>query len=260
MCHQTLQQRTLLKREVDLLCLIGRKLAVSGAETRLVNSMFERICSRLRLDPPEIILTRSLIWLEIRNGNFKASAQHKIQNFGINMSNVSELSLLCNEFLSGRMPGLKELRSKVDPVSSFKYNTTALCFIEAVAGLCFAYLNGGDLKVCLAALLGGLVLMLVGFCPIKQGFLTAFAFIAVAFAMLFSVPVRYLKYVALGGLMSMVLRTLLFNGLGIEIVIATFIACSVTSLYFIYQAPKLGEPRPVFTVASIIPLIPGMDA
>ena len=86
------------------------------------------------------------------------------------------------------------------------------------------------------------------------------AFIAVAFAMLFSVPVRYLKYVALGGLMTRVLRTLLFNGLGIEVAIATFIACCVTSLYFIYQAPKLGVPRPVFTVASIIPLIPGMDA
>lgn len=181
MCSQIQQRRLLLNREAGLLCLIGWKLAVSGAETRLVIQMLERICAHLHLDPPEIILTRSVIWLEITKGTLKATAQHKIQNFGINMSNVSELSLLCNEFLSGKMSGLKELRSKVDAVSSFKYNSTALCFIEAVAGLCFAYLNGGDLNVCFAALLGGLVLMLVRFCLIKQGFLTAFAFIAAAF-------------------------------------------------------------------------------
>ena len=40
----------------------------------------------------------------------------------------------------------------------------------------------------------------------------------------------------------------------------TFIACCVSSLLFVYVAPKLGTPRPVFTVASIIPLVPGMDA
>ena len=45
-----------------------------------------------------------------------------------------------------------------------------------------------------------------------------------------------------------------------EVAIATFIACSVTSVMFIAIAPRLGVPRPVFTVASIIPLIPGIDA
>ena len=29
---------------------------------------------------------------------------------------------------------------------------------------------------------------------------------------------------------------------------------------FIYVGPKLGVPRPLFTVASVIALIPGMDA
>ncbi|MGN0908143.1 MAG: threonine/serine exporter family protein [Succinivibrio sp.] len=85
-------------------------------------------------------------------------------------------------------------------------------------------------------------------------------FIAVAFAMLFSVPSRYLGYVAVGGLVTRVARTLLFNGLGVEVAIATFMACCLCSVYFIYQAPKLHVPRPVFTVASIIPIVPGMDA
>ena len=85
-------------------------------------------------------------------------------------------------------------------------------------------------------------------------------FVAVAFAMLFAVPLRYLGYVALGGVVTRVLRTMLFQGMGIEVAIATFIACSVTSVMFIAIAPRLGVPRPVFTVASIIPLVPGIDA
>ncbi|MGN0908144.1 MAG: threonine/serine exporter family protein [Succinivibrio sp.] len=182
MCPKAPRQRVqLLRREADVLCLIGWKLAVSGAETRLVMQVIERICSHLRLNPPEVILTRSIIWLEVSKGPFSACAQRKIQNFGINMSNVSEISLLCNSFLKGRMSGLGELKEKVEAVSSFRYNCAALCFIEAVAGLCFAYLNGGDLKVCLAALIGGLVLMAVRFCLVRQGFLAAFAFIAAAF-------------------------------------------------------------------------------
>lgn len=88
----------------------------------------------------------------------------------------------------------------------------------------------------------------------------AAGFVAVAFAMLFAVPLRYLGYVALGGVVTRVLRTILFQGMGIEVAIATFIACSVTSVMFIAIAPRLGVPRPVFTVASIIPLVPGIDA
>ncbi|MGN0897307.1 MAG: threonine/serine exporter family protein [Succinivibrio sp.] len=86
------------------------------------------------------------------------------------------------------------------------------------------------------------------------------SFIAVAFAMLFQVPVKYLGFVALGGAVTRCLRTFLFLGCGLEVVVSTFIACSVTSLLFIYIAPKLKVTRVIFTVASIISLIPGMDA
>ena len=67
------------------------------------------------------------------------------------------------------------------------------------------------------------------------------SFIAVAFAMLFQVPVKYLGFVALGGAVTRCLRTFLFLGCGLEVVVSTFIACSVTSLLFIYIAPKLKE-------------------
>lgn len=86
------------------------------------------------------------------------------------------------------------------------------------------------------------------------------AVISTAFAMLFSVPMRYLKYIAMGGCITRVTRTFLYNGMGVEVVLATFLACALTSLVFIYICPKVKVPRPVFTVASIIPVIPGLDA
>lgn len=89
---------------------------------------------------------------------------------------------------------------------------------------------------------------------------TVFAgFIGPAFAMLFAVPRRYLPWIALGAMVTRFLRTFLVMQ-QTEIVVATFFACAVTSMLFILIAPRLQVPRPVFTVASIIPLIPGMDA
>ena len=59
---------------------------------------------------------------------------------------------------------------------------------------------------------------------------------AVGFAMLFSVPPRFLKYCALVG------------------------ASSFVSLVFVYLSRRLLAPRPIFTVACIIPMIPGKFA
>lgn len=86
------------------------------------------------------------------------------------------------------------------------------------------------------------------------------SFIAVAFAMLFQVPFKLLPLVALGGAIVRFSRTLLFEGFHTEIVVATFIATIVMSMMFIFISPKINVPRQVFCVASIISLIPGMDA
>lgn len=85
-------------------------------------------------------------------------------------------------------------------------------------------------------------------------------FIAVAFAMLFAVPRKLLLYIAISGAQVRFVRTLLLNGFDVPIVVSTFIACAVMSIGFIFVAPRIEVPRQVFTVASIISLIPGMDA
>ena len=82
---------------------------------------------------------------------------------------------------------------------------------------------------------------------------------AVGFAMLFSVPPRFLKFCALGGALAHSLRVVLIH-YGLPIEWATLAASSLVSLMFVYLSRRLIAPRPVFTVASIIPMIPGKYA
>lgn len=83
---------------------------------------------------------------------------------------------------------------------------------------------------------------------------------AVGFAMLFATPVRYLPLVALGGGFTHVMRLIIMDFMGLHLLMATFWSVFMMSLIFIYIAPRIHVPRPVFTVASIIPIIPGKYA
>lgn len=82
---------------------------------------------------------------------------------------------------------------------------------------------------------------------------------AVGFAMIFNVPPRMLKYCALGGGLAHSLRTLLIH-FGIPIEWATLAAATTIGFVCVYWARRLLVPRPAFSVASIIPMIPGSYA
>ena len=82
---------------------------------------------------------------------------------------------------------------------------------------------------------------------------------AVGFAMLFSVPPRFLKYCAVVGALAHSMRAVLMH-YGLPIEWATLAASSFVSLVFVYLSRRLLAPRPVFTVACIIPMIPGKFA
>lgn len=79
------------------------------------------------------------------------------------------------------------------------------------------------------------------------------------FAMVFNVPKNTLKFCALGGFITYIIRASLLDfGLGIEI--STFIASTIIGILALYWSRKYLIPRPVYTVASIIPMIPGTYA
>ena len=82
---------------------------------------------------------------------------------------------------------------------------------------------------------------------------------SVGFAMVFNVPKHTLIYCAFGGAITFMARTILLH-LGIGIEISTFLASTFIGIIALYWSRKYLIPRPVYTVASIIPMIPGTYA
>lgn len=82
---------------------------------------------------------------------------------------------------------------------------------------------------------------------------------AVGFAMLFNVPKDALKYCAIGGAITYTARVI-FIDLHMQIELATFLASLLIGVIALYWSRKNLVPRPVYTVASIIPMIPGTYA
>lgn len=80
---------------------------------------------------------------------------------------------------------------------------------------------------------------------------------AVGFAMVFNVPPKYLPYCALGGAIGHSLRMLLMKQ-GIHIEWATFAASTSVGLISVYYSKKLHVPPSIFTVAAMIPMVPGV--
>ena len=81
---------------------------------------------------------------------------------------------------------------------------------------------------------------------------------AVGFGLVFNVPRSALGYCAAGGAIGRGLRFLLITG-GMPIVPATFLAASVVSLLGVYIAQRMRAHPKVFTVAAMIPMIPGVS-
>jgi len=82
---------------------------------------------------------------------------------------------------------------------------------------------------------------------------------AVGFAMVFNVPRKMLIFCAVGGAFTHSSRFLLLH-YGMPIEWATFVVSTNMGFIGLYWSRKHLIPRPVFTVASVIPMIPGSYA
>ncbi|MFA7090690.1 MAG: threonine/serine exporter family protein [Arcobacteraceae bacterium] len=82
---------------------------------------------------------------------------------------------------------------------------------------------------------------------------------AVGFGMVFNVPKSALKFCALGGAITYTSRRALLD-CNLPIELATFLAALLIGTIAVYWSRKYIVPRPIYTVASIIPLIPGTYA
>ncbi|WP_167494708.1 MULTISPECIES: threonine/serine exporter family protein [Vibrio] len=82
---------------------------------------------------------------------------------------------------------------------------------------------------------------------------------AVGFALVFNVPQRALIYCALGGALGHGSRYLMME-FGIPIEWATFFAATVVGMIGVHWSHRLLAHPKVFTVAALIPMVPGVFA
>lgn len=82
---------------------------------------------------------------------------------------------------------------------------------------------------------------------------------AVGFALVFNVPSKALKFCAIGGALGHGSRFLMMQ-YGLPIEWATFLAATLVGMIGVYWSRKfLAHPK-VFTVAALIPMVPGVFA
>ncbi|SHG79948.1 threonine/serine exporter family protein [Ferrimonas marina] len=82
---------------------------------------------------------------------------------------------------------------------------------------------------------------------------------ALGFALLFNVPVKALKYCALAGAIGVFVRTLLMH-FGISYEMASFLGATTVGFLGVYWAQRLLAHPKIFTVAAVIPMLPGVYA
>lgn len=80
---------------------------------------------------------------------------------------------------------------------------------------------------------------------------------AVGFALVFAVPARVLTHCAVGGALGHGLRLLLLKT-DMPIEWATLVAAGVVSFWGVWCAQRLRAHPKVFTVAAMIPMVPGV--
>ena len=121
-------------------------------------------------------ISRDGIIVKLRKGHQVSVEFMEVKHFAINMDSVARLHEICLQVSEGKLTDLNKIFLAIRAVRPRHYRHQYLIVIEALAAAAFAYLNGGDLGVCLSAIMGGLVLMFCRFLFIKRGFFESFTF------------------------------------------------------------------------------------
>lgn len=165
-----------LALKAKLLATLGWRMASYGAETRLIVQSVKKMAHDLDCHSVDLSITRDGIIVKLRRGYEVAVEFKEIKQFAINMDALARLHHICLFVSDGKLTDPKKIYHAIRAVRPRHYSRNQLIVIEALAGGCFAYLNGGTLAVCLSAIIGGLFLMYSRFAFIKRGFFESFTF------------------------------------------------------------------------------------
>ena len=165
-----------LALKTKLLATLGWRMASCGAETRLIVQSVKKMAHDLGCRNVELSISRDGILVKLRRGHQVSVEFKEVKHFAINMDSLARLHQICLRVSDGTLSDPKQIFLAIRAVRPRHYNHNHIIFIEAIAGACFAYLNGGNTNVCAAALIGGIFLMFSRFLFIKRGFFESFTF------------------------------------------------------------------------------------
>lgn len=169
-----------LALKAKLLSTLGWRMASVGAETRLIVQSVKKMSHDLGCRNIDLSISRDGIMVKLRRGNNIAVDFKEIKHFAINMDSLCRLHQICLRVSNGSLSDPHQIFLAIRAVRPRHYQHKQLIFIEAIAGGCFAYLNGGNAGVCLGALIGCLFLMYYRFLFIRRGFFESFTFMLCA--------------------------------------------------------------------------------
>ncbi len=169
-----------LKLRARLLCTLGWRMAVAGAETRLIVQSVTTMAKTLSVTRLDLTLTRACIQVKLTSHLNEVFESRQISSFGINMRSLTLLHQICLKAAAGGYDSVEEIYHAIRAVRPRTYNHKLLILLEGLAAAAFAYLNGGTATAAAAALAGGLTVMLVRFALQRRGFYDKFVFIAAA--------------------------------------------------------------------------------
>ena len=169
-----------LALKAKLLSTLGWRMASVGAETRLIVQSVKKMSHDLGCRNIDLSISRDGIMVKLRRGSNIAVDFKEIKHFAINMDSLCRLHQICLRVSNGSLSDPHQIFLAIRAVRPRHYQHKQLIFIEAIAGGCFAYLNGGNAGVCLGALIGCLFLMYYRFLFIRRGFFESFTFMLCA--------------------------------------------------------------------------------
>lgn len=169
-----------LALKAKLLSTLGWRMASVGAETRLIVQSVKKMSHDLGCRNIDLSISRDGIMVKLRRGSNIAVDFKEIKHFAINMDSLCRLHQICLRVSNGSLSDPHQIFLAIRAVRPRHYQHNQLVFIEAIAGGCFAYLNGGNVAVCLGALIGCLFLMYYRFLFIRRGFFESFTFMLCA--------------------------------------------------------------------------------
>lgn len=181
MSSLTSQQPDDLKLKVQVIALIGARLAKYGAETRLILQSMDTLCRAFELKDAQCAFDSQGTKVTCESPQGQICYYSKVTNYGINMAAVSEYHRICLRAQEGRYSTLEEIHADVLKVKPKVYPRTLIVTLECFAAAAFCYLNLGGLETCLCAAFGAIILMVTRFFLLDGAFFETFTIITSAF-------------------------------------------------------------------------------